>query len=175
MPKLRALAIRPCAPKSLEDNPRGAALEIGVETQFLRNSDTLSASKGALPARVERVFGKDSMGRSRPQRSDPGDVSDLVRRIVEKVNNYNPERIKGWDALRSKTSNARLFRIESNPRVFLIGANGKFDGRAEVLVHIPQVLPSGRSYIGSMAVPARVVGHVGSDNEITIDEIALNE
>ena len=175
MSKLRALALQPSAPKLLEDTPGRAALEAGVETQSLQSSNKLDASTRALSARVEWTSEPVSMRRERPQRSESGDVSDLVRRIVEKVNNYNPEKIKGWEALRSKTSNARLFRIESNPRVFFFGANGKFDGRAEVLVHVPQKLTSGLAYIGSMAVPARVVGHIGSNEEITIDEIALNE
>jgi hypothetical protein len=129
----------------------------------------MSVETGEKSAESPKVLGVDlDLGLGEIELMDPTLVN-----IAAAVRHFDLTHSPFWDGLARKYESARLFAIECEPASLEIDDFKRFDGRARILLQIPQRLRSGREAIGSLVRAARVSGHIDRNNHIKIDNFHI--
>lgn len=100
-------------------------------------------------------------------------MNPTLVKISAAVQRFDLKDSSFWPQIERRFEKARLFAIECEPTSIELHDFNRFDGRARVLLQLPQKLRSGREVIGSAAVAALVGGHIDRSTEIQIDEFRI--
>lgn len=153
-------------------------MSIVVENQAVIVSESIGSAALADPSSPSRTIQPEVLGDppgsedvsmlpdramfdTRRDVSAAAPVDPRLVQIAEAVRSFDLPASSWWEAIEQKYPGARLFAIESAAASYEVTGDGRFDGRARILLHLDEKLPSGRHVVESVTVPARVFGTDG--------------
>lgn len=117
---------------------------------------------------------REDVGADKKEASDVRSAVVNAGSIASSVRAFPVTSNDSWKLLAERYPGLSLYAIDADPRTFEVSEEGVFDGRASVLVLVPNRLPSGESVQVSATIPARVVGQLSPDGGIRISEFRLD-
>ena len=121
-------------------------------------------------------FALGRLGNDDPRVEEDSDVDIPVvnmNSIAAAVQSFGIVASETWNSIRSEYPGVELFAIDADPRSFDVNEQGRFEGRADILVSVPRTLRSGRKSSISLTIAAKVFGQLSPQGEIEVSEFRL--
>jgi hypothetical protein len=154
-----------------------------VETRMA----ALDEARGAFPERKSKEDrdtkrpleeGTRSVPSKRGAQLQPSEAHPMKTPIVDSssiakaVREYRLPNTEWWKLISKLHPDAELFAIDADPRTFDVDEQGRFGGRADILVSIPKTTRSGEKGTESLTIPARVFGKLSPDGHVSVSGLA---